>query len=469
MKKKIFIFLLLPLLLGYGIFLLSSSVVKAQAPGQCQHNPVRLCHYTPAHYNDITVDDDAVVNHSGHGSHPNDIIPPFKYLMWEVVGTEWVCPPGSIDMGLFCLRGHTPIAKVRRDVYGCVEHQYLGLNWDAQGQAIYNNGCVVPPRPVDGGWSEWSKCSTTCGTGVQTRTCTNPEPSNGGKDCEGPDERPCRNYSTCPPEGFCPTECGYPGGRVPDGRGGFKKCSPTDSCSTYRWCFPDKQSPTGYIAQAISISIPKPQIGKPWEPGKMIDKYCGYEPEGECPTECGYEGGDEVPDGQGGYKVCEATDPCPTHRWCELNKDGETYTAIAVPNNEENPEGKPWEEGMDEFCEFEECTYTTESIGAWGSWVINPLDTTQDMRTRTISYLDKFHPEIVCSTNTETEYREGEDEGDVLGEEDGSCEVLGTTSVVLAETGPSNNTLVYLVEAILLVLTSISFVFLGKEYLKKTA
>jgi hypothetical protein len=403
MKKKIFIFLLLPLLLGYGIFLLSSSVVKAQAPGQCQHNPVRLCHATGSegHYTNPTVDDDSVVKQGGHGSHPNDIIPPFTYLMYEPIDTSEKCPSSASAYtspiqwpGMTCSKKRGPFwfytFPVVVPIFGCVEHQYPGLNWDAKGQAIYNNGCVVPPRPVDGEWSDWSKCSTTCGTGVQIRTCTNPEPAHGGADCEGPDERPCTDYSTCPPEGFCPTECGY-------------------------------------------------------------------------------EGGDEVPDGQGGYKVCEATDPCPTHRWCELNKDGETYTAIAVPSNEENPEGKPWEEGMDEFCEFEECTYTTESIGAWGSWVINPLDTTQDMRTRTISYLDKFHPEIVCSTNTETEYREGEDEGDVLGEEDGPCEVLGTTSVVLAETGPSDNTLVYLVEVILLVLTSISFVFLGKEYLKKTA
>ena len=43
---------------------------------------------------------------------------------------------------------------------------------------------------VDGGWSNWqnvTSCSTTCGEGVvtQQRTCTNPGPSCGGKECLG--------------------------------------------------------------------------------------------------------------------------------------------------------------------------------------------------------------------------------------------------------------------------------------------
>ena len=52
--------------------------------------------------------------------------------------------------------------------------------------------------PVDGGWSSygnWSKCSAECGGGTKTRSrkCDNPEPSFGGKDCEGDttETKPC--------------------------------------------------------------------------------------------------------------------------------------------------------------------------------------------------------------------------------------------------------------------------------------
>ncbi|CAC5415827.1 Coadhesin,Hemicentin-1,Thrombospondin-2,Mucin-like protein [Mytilus coruscus] len=55
--------------------------------------------------------------------------------------------------------------------------------------------CNMLPCPIDGGWSSfgiwtsWSLCSSTCGSGEKTRsrnrTCSNPIPQYGGKQCSG--------------------------------------------------------------------------------------------------------------------------------------------------------------------------------------------------------------------------------------------------------------------------------------------
>ena len=59
---------------------------------------------------------------------------------------------------------------------------------------------------VDGNyteWSAWGNCTVTCGGGVKQRerTCTNPRPSFGGKDCSalGPDTSTAScNTNPCP-------------------------------------------------------------------------------------------------------------------------------------------------------------------------------------------------------------------------------------------------------------------------------
>merc|ERR1719265_1232740 len=61
---------------------------------------------------------------------------------------------------------------------------------DCEGEAIENRACNAQECPVDGGWSdfgEWSECSKACGGGSQSRSksCNNPVPRNGGKNCEG--------------------------------------------------------------------------------------------------------------------------------------------------------------------------------------------------------------------------------------------------------------------------------------------
>ena len=49
---------------------------------------------------------------------------------------------------------------------------------------------------VDGGFSVFSACSKTCGGGTRIRTCTNPEPRNGGKGCVGESQEAC-NTKAC--------------------------------------------------------------------------------------------------------------------------------------------------------------------------------------------------------------------------------------------------------------------------------
>ena len=57
---------------------------------------------------------------------------------------------------------------------------------------------------IDGKWSKWKdfgECSEKCGGGIKerTRTCDNPKPSNGGKECSGKasEEKEC-NKQKCP-------------------------------------------------------------------------------------------------------------------------------------------------------------------------------------------------------------------------------------------------------------------------------
>ncbi|XP_078377130.1 SCO-spondin-like isoform X1 [Oculina patagonica] len=62
------------------------------------------------------------------------------------------------------------------------------------GQNRESRRCRTNPCPVNGRWSQWGdwcKCSKTCGTGNQNRkrTCSNPPPQHGGKQCKGPSEQ----------------------------------------------------------------------------------------------------------------------------------------------------------------------------------------------------------------------------------------------------------------------------------------
>ncbi|KAK7451361.1 hypothetical protein BaRGS_00039833, partial [Batillaria attramentaria] len=79
---------------------------------------------------------------------------------------------------------------------------YGGRN--CKGNARETRPCNTQPCPMDGGWSSWGEfgtCSKSCGGGTQkrSRTCTNPQPGVGGRDCEGNSQetRVC-NAQNCP-------------------------------------------------------------------------------------------------------------------------------------------------------------------------------------------------------------------------------------------------------------------------------
>ncbi|XP_036410900.1 SCO-spondin [Megalops cyprinoides] len=61
---------------------------------------------------------------------------------------------------------------------------------DCGGALFDSRACFTRACAVDGQWSEWaewSQCDALCSGGVRTRnrTCSNPPPKNGGRDCEG--------------------------------------------------------------------------------------------------------------------------------------------------------------------------------------------------------------------------------------------------------------------------------------------
>ncbi|XP_069073092.1 A disintegrin and metalloproteinase with thrombospondin motifs 18 isoform X1 [Pleurodeles waltl] len=145
---------------------------------------------------------------TGHYKYP-DKLPGQIYdadtqCKWQFGSKAKVCNLSfvkDICKSLWCHRvGHRCETKFMPAAEGTL----CGLNmWCRRGQCIKYGD--FGPRPVNGGWSDWSKwseCSRNCGGGVtyQERQCNNPKPQYGGKFCQGSSRiyQLC-NIQPCPP------------------------------------------------------------------------------------------------------------------------------------------------------------------------------------------------------------------------------------------------------------------------------
>ncbi|XP_055010786.1 A disintegrin and metalloproteinase with thrombospondin motifs 7 [Boleophthalmus pectinirostris] len=106
-----------------------------------------------------------------------------------------LCPDmDDVCSTLWCSVGHTCHSKLD----GAVDGTSCGQDkWCVSGRCV---SVGQYPESVDGGWaswSEWSSCTRTCGSGVQSahRDCTSPLPRHRGRYCLG--ER--RRYRVCNP------------------------------------------------------------------------------------------------------------------------------------------------------------------------------------------------------------------------------------------------------------------------------
>ncbi|MDD3679402.1 MAG: SdrD B-like domain-containing protein, partial [Candidatus Shapirobacteria bacterium] len=154
--------------------------------GQCDESKkVTICHATNSHQNPYIVNTpnksgtlNGHVDHTGPVWYPGivdhswgDIIPPFTYSDCPNEDTAY----DSDDKSKPCKKKINGSWEYADEV----EYQYLGLNWSEEGRAIWENGCEIPPPPLE-----------ECGNGIVE----------GNEQCDDKD-------GVTPGENFCTANC----------------------------------------------------------------------------------------------------------------------------------------------------------------------------------------------------------------------------------------------------------------------
>ncbi|XP_078353171.1 properdin-like [Oculina patagonica] len=200
----------------------------------------------------------------------------------------WFDATGTHKMALLTTSDSPTYYPSGSIIWGGTDRQPADWIWDGgmrnPGVIWYwvnEDDCDEDRKPVDGGlteWSEWGRCDKLCEQGKQKRykTCTNPKPRCGGKQCDPSlvtmEEKPCMY---CPESGirsygdYCvvPNNAGC---SPPDGthliftKNRGSACNETDMMFVFDW--------DGVIHHKCSKKVICPQDNSPTNGKKLMLK-----------------------------------------------------------------------------------------------------------------------------------------------------------------------------------------------------
>jgi len=159
--------------------------------------------------------------------------------------------------------------------------QGSGKDCEEIGESSETKSCLIKECPVDGGysrWSEYSKCTASCGGGsmTKTRTCSNPPPASGGADCVGPAEesKPCGTVA-CPIDGKYSDWSNYNACSVTCG-GGSQRRERTCNNPVPQHGGKSCEGPTEQTKSCNNQECPVDGGWTTWGAYGVCDKDCGY-------------------------------------------------------------------------------------------------------------------------------------------------------------------------------------------------